>query len=71
MTLLINSILIIINSLLFFHEGQKNHVLFMVLLVGFIIAEASYISCSSQCKLVFVDVFLVYFLPVYNISKAK
>ncbi|KAK9280171.1 hypothetical protein L1049_013858 [Liquidambar formosana] len=28
--------------------GQKNYVLFMVLLVGFVITEASYIACSSQ-----------------------
>ncbi|KAK8361722.1 hypothetical protein V6Z12_A03G056700 [Gossypium hirsutum] len=28
--------------------GQKNYVLFMVLLVGFITAEISYIVCSSQ-----------------------
>ncbi|KAM7527793.1 hypothetical protein LguiB_031203 [Lonicera macranthoides] len=28
--------------------GEKNHVLFIVLLVGFIISEASYVACSSQ-----------------------
>lgn len=35
---------------LYHHAGQKNYVLFMVLLVGFITAEISYIVCSSQCK---------------------
>ncbi|XP_026427282.1 probable protein S-acyltransferase 15 isoform X1 [Papaver somniferum] len=29
--------------------GQNNHLLFMVLLVGFITLEASYIVCSNQC----------------------
>ncbi|KAA8543897.1 hypothetical protein F0562_021926 [Nyssa sinensis] len=28
--------------------GQENHVLFIFLLVGFIISEASYVACSSQ-----------------------
>ncbi|KAF3454720.1 hypothetical protein FNV43_RR05168 [Rhamnella rubrinervis] len=28
--------------------GQKNYLLFMVLLFGFLIAEASYVACSSQ-----------------------
>ncbi|KAF5177515.1 hypothetical protein FRX31_032899 [Thalictrum thalictroides] len=28
--------------------GQKNHLLFMALLVGFVMVEASYIACSTQ-----------------------
>ncbi|XXG80908.1 hypothetical protein AAC387_Pa09g1668 [Persea americana] len=28
--------------------GQKNHLLFMVILIGFIVVEASYIACASQ-----------------------
>ncbi|KAL7127417.1 hypothetical protein ABFS83_14G251500 [Erythranthe nasuta] len=28
--------------------GQRNHVLFLVLLVGFVLSEASYVRCASQ-----------------------
>lgn len=31
--------------------GRENRVLFITLLVGFILSEASYIACLSQCKL--------------------
>ncbi|KAH7526425.1 hypothetical protein JRO89_XSUnG0056200 [Xanthoceras sorbifolium] len=31
--------------------GQNNYVLFMVLLVGFLTTETSYLVCSAQCKL--------------------
>lgn len=31
-------------------SGQKNYPIFMVLLVGFLVTEASYLACSSQCK---------------------
>lgn len=31
--------------------GQKNHFLFIVLLVGIVASEATYFACASQCKL--------------------
>ncbi|XP_028071388.1 probable palmitoyltransferase ZDHHC12 [Camellia sinensis] len=34
--------------------GQKNHVLFIILLFGFVFTEASYVECSSQCKLEYI-----------------
>ncbi|KAL7201734.1 hypothetical protein ACSBR1_033434 [Camellia fascicularis] len=34
--------------------GQKNRVLFIILLVGFVFTEASYVACSSQCKLEYI-----------------
>ncbi|KAI7981603.1 Palmitoyltransferase AKR1 [Camellia lanceoleosa] len=34
--------------------GQKNHVLFTILLFGFVFTEASYVECSSQCKLEYI-----------------
>ncbi|RWR95429.1 putative palmitoyltransferase ZDHHC12 isoform X2 [Cinnamomum micranthum f. kanehirae] len=34
--------------LIFSSTGQKNLLLFMVILVGFIVVEASYIACASQ-----------------------
>ncbi|KAI3461534.1 hypothetical protein Pfo_018197 [Paulownia fortunei] len=30
--------------------GQRNHILFIVLLVGFVISEASFVACASQCE---------------------
>ncbi|KAI8003714.1 Palmitoyltransferase AKR1 [Camellia lanceoleosa] len=34
--------------------GQKNHILFIILLFGFVFTEASYVECSSQCKLEYI-----------------
>ncbi|GMP96736.1 hypothetical protein CsSME_00045245 [Camellia sinensis var. sinensis] len=34
--------------------GQKTHVLFIILLFGFVFTEASYVECSSQCKLEYI-----------------
>ncbi|GMP54412.1 hypothetical protein CsSME_00019601 [Camellia sinensis var. sinensis] len=34
--------------------GQKNHVLFIILLFGFVFTKASYVECSSQCKLEYI-----------------
>lgn len=37
-------------SWFFFNPGQKNHVLFIILLAGFVLTEASYVASSAQCK---------------------
>lgn len=32
------------------YAGQRNHALFIVLVVGFAISEASFVVCASQCE---------------------
>lgn len=34
----------------YFNPGQKNRVLFIILLAGFVFTEASYVASSAQCK---------------------